>query len=153
MIWEIAIFAAQILLVIGAVVFCYITGGAPERRAAIWWGGNWLAGTLIVIFRLTSPTLQLIIDGVCATGFLPLAILDVSWLAGAVTLLSAIAFSLEAAYLLGDRKIDAFYIMANNSLTMAIALVFLASGLLHLNNWRRRGAEAPALPLSTPAHA
>jgi hypothetical protein len=139
MIWGIALFVAQLLLVLGSVAFAYITGGLPERRAAIWWGANWFAGTLIVVFRLNSPTLQLVIDGVCATGFLPLAVLDVSWLAGAVTLLSAATFTLEATYLLDDRKIDNFYIFVNNSLTLAIALVFLASGFLHRNKRRKRG--------------
>jgi hypothetical protein len=142
MIWDIVLFVAQLLLVLGSVAFAYITGGLPERRAAIWWGANWFAGTLIVVFKINSPTLQLVIDGVCATGFLPLAVLDVSLLAGAVTLLSAATFTLEAAYLLDDRKIDGFYILVNNSLTLAIALVFLASGLLHMNERRRHGGRA-----------
>jgi hypothetical protein len=124
------------------VVFAYLKGGPAERRAALWWGVNWLVGTLFVAINLNSPTLQLIIDGICATGFLPLAVLDVSWVAGAVALLSAITFTLEAAYLLDDRKIDGFYIATNNALTTAIAFVFLASGLLNHVRRRRRAAEA-----------
>jgi hypothetical protein len=144
---------AVLFIPAGCVVFAYIMGGPAERRAALWWGLNWLLGTLFVAVNLNSPTLQLIVDGICATGFLPLAVLDVSWLAGAVTLLCAMTFTLEAAYLLEDKKIDVIYMIANNCLTVATALVFLASGLLNLNNRRKRAGEAlgPGIPAPTGA--
>jgi hypothetical protein len=134
------------------VVFAFLKGGPAERRAALWWGVNWLVGTLFVAVNLNSPTLQLIVDGICATGFLPLAVLDVSWLAGAVALLSALTFTLEAAYLLDDRKIDYFYIATNNALTTAIALVFLTSGVINHVRRRKLAAGSPA-PFVSPAGA
>jgi hypothetical protein len=132
-----AIFAAQILPLLGAAVFAYATGGSGERRAAIWWGGNYIVTTIVVAAGWGSPTVQLVLDGICATGFLPLAIFYVSWWAGAVALLSAALFGLEAAYLLSDQKVDLLYMQVNNLITLATGLVFLVCGAANLHARRR----------------
>ena len=143
MLW-IFIFAAQFLLMIGAAGFAYAVGGAGERQGALWWGANYIVTTVLVATGWNSPTLQLVVDGICATGFLPLAFIYVSWWAGAIALLAAGAFSLEAAYLLQDQTVDAFYMKVNNAITLATGLVFLTSGVVNL--WvRRRKKRTPAV--------
>ncbi len=140
MLWFI-IFAVQVIVLLACLALAYYTGGPAERLAAIWWGANWAAATLLIFLNLNSPTLQLILDGICATGFLPLAFIYVNWLAGAVALLQAATFTLEAAYLLEDQKIDRFYVVVNDGITLAIALMFLAAGLANLKH-----AQKPRLP-------
>src|SRR5206468_2642817 len=131
----------QLLLVIGSAAFACAVGDEPDRRAALWLIANYVVGTTVMAAGWTSPTMNLVLDGIYATGFLPLAIIYVSWLAGALTLLAAGIFSLEAAYLLQDRLADRFYVHVNNGVTLAIAVTFVTSGVLSL---RQRRKEAVA---------
>jgi hypothetical protein len=147
---QLAIFAAQVIFLFVCVAFAYAYGGPAERRAAVWWGANWSLATAFLLFNLNSPTVQLILDGICATGFLPLAFIYVNWLAGAVALLAAVTFTLEASYLLQDQTIDLFYVVVNNSITVATALVFLVSGAANFKQARKR---PPALEAGLPATA
>ncbi|MDB5444722.1 MAG: hypothetical protein JWQ97_39 [Phenylobacterium sp.] len=150
MLW-ILIFAAQFLLMIGAAAFAYAVGGAGERQGALWWGANYIVTTILVATGWNSPTLQLVVDGICATGFLPLAFIYVSWWAGAIALLAAGAFTLEAAYLLQDQTVDAFYMKVNNAITVATGLVFLTSGVVNLWVRRRRAPPAASIDLAAAA--
>jgi len=143
MLW-ILIFAAQFLLMIGAAAFAFAMGGSAERQGALWWGLNYVVTTILVAMGWNSPTLQLVVDGICATGFLPLAVLYVSWWAGAIALLSASVFSLEALYLLQDQKVDMFYMQVNNIITIGTGLVFLACGFANLFARRRRAKASRA---------
>jgi len=131
---------AQLVLVIGSAGFAFAVGHAPERRGALWLIVNYVVDTALVAGGWKSPTLSLVLDGIYATGFLPLAIIYVSWWAGALALLAAGIFSLEAAYLMQDRAIDGLYNVINDSVTLAIALTFLACGIVSLRNRRNEAA-------------
>jgi hypothetical protein len=150
MLW-ITIFAIQFLLSVGSAAFAFTTGTRAERLAALWWGGNYIGSTVFVLAGWLTPTFQLVMDGICATGFLPFAILCVSWWAGAMTLLAAGIFSLEAFYLLRDMPVDTPYAVVNNGVVIAEALVFVAMGLVNLRTRRKGRRTQPAImPMATP---
>ena len=118
-----------------AVGFACAQGDLPERLGGIWLllnaGIHWLVQT----FLNDAASLHVIIDGVYATGLLPLAAFYVSWWIGAQTFIAAAGFSLEAYYLLNDMPIDYPFI--------AISNVLFICGLLNLaiatgaTVWRR----------------
>ena len=137
---KLVIFVAQFGLLLSSATFAFATGGQAERRGAIWFLINYLIGTGLGLVGWNSPTATLILDGVYATGLLPLAIIYVSWWVGAMALLAAAAFSLEAVYLIQDLPANAFYLLCTNGITVAIGLVFLASGAA---NWLRRRRLRP----------
>jgi hypothetical protein len=149
MLWHV-IFVAQLALMVGAAGFAFAMGGTVERLAAAWWAGNCILNTTLIAVGWDSPTVQLVLDGICATGFLPFAVIFVSWWAGALTLLAASVFTLEAIYLLQEKPADMFYAAVNNAITLATGFVFLASGLAGL--WSRRRA-AKSTPAGVPAAA
>ena len=126
------IFVGQVLLLLSFAAFAFATGGEAERRGAVWFSVNYLIGTGLGLAGWQSPTVTLVLDGVYATGLLPLAIIYVSWWVGAMTLLAAAAFSLEAAYLIQDLPTNGFYVLCTDAITAAIGLVFLGSGAA---NW------------------
>ena len=139
------IFAGQVLLLLSCAGFSFAMGGVAERRGVIWWCLNYLIGTALVLAGWKSPTGSLILDGIYATGLLPLAMIYVGWSVGALTLLAAAAFSLEAFYLIQDLPVDGFYSLWNNIIAAGTGVVFLASGL---SNWiccrRLRPTNSPA---------
>jgi hypothetical protein len=136
------IVAIEYLIVLASGIFAYRQGGLPERLGLIWWGVNIVVGVLLTTANLDTPLSHLILDGVFAIGLLPLAMIFVSYWIGAVTLISAALFGLEAVYLLNDRPIDPVYAWVNNSLLLLIPAAFLSSGFVNIY---RRSAKATAV--------
>lgn len=71
-----------------------------------------------------STTFHLAVDGIYATGLLPLAFFFVSWWIGSQTLIACAGFGLQAAYLLTDRPPDSFFVQTSNIL-FALSLLNL----------------------------
>ena len=94
-----------------------------------------------------SPTLQVLVDGVYATGLIPLAFYSVSWFIGLMALLECLAFTITAFYLIEDIPSDATSILLNNVICAAATLTLLASTVASCIYRRRlaRNVPRPAL--------
>ena len=135
-------FAAWVLLwVLLAIVcaFAFLRGGVAERTAAI---------IIILVAALSALTRfwlqmdaslvpRLIFDGIAALGFLYLAVRFGSLWIGAIMLIQAFQFSLQAYYFVLERPHDLFYVVANNVNFLGI-LACLGIGTLLA--WRNRVA-------------
>lgn len=141
---SIAAAATYYFIMCASAAFAYNEGGRGDRLGAIWYGVNIVVGAGFNLVGLASPTAHLTSDGIFAIGLLPLAVIYASYWVGAVTLIAAALFSLEALYLINEWPIDAAYAAANNALCIAIPLVLLVSGVS--NRWRRRRARAVLTP-------
>lgn len=142
--------ALYYLLAFGCAAYAWSQGDRGERLGAIWFALNMLGTLLASAAGFRSPTIHLIEDGIFAVGVLPLAIIYVSYWIGLVTFAAAALFTLEALYLINDLPIDNTYSRINNSLWLAVLLIFLISGICNQMR-RRKSAFAPKAPLASAA--
>jgi len=101
-------------------------GGQAERLGGFWLIFNIIAQLVLGGTGSISPTLQVLVDGVYATGLIPLAFYSVSWFIGLMALLECLAFTITAFYLIEDIPSDATSILLNNVICAAATLTLLA---------------------------
>lgn len=132
------LFSLENAFALMCAIFAFSQGDRGERLGAIWLALDLAGGTIINFLRIDSPALHLLEDGIFAVGLLPLAVIYVSYWIGAVTLLAAGLFALEALYLINDWPADGGYMLTNNLLWIAVPLTFLVSGFCHYVRRKRR---------------
>ena len=135
------IFVIEYALIAACTAFAYFHGGQVERMGAIWFGVNMIVSAMVGLARLGSPVVQLVQDGIFALGLLPLTMIYVSYWMGALTMIAAALFTLEAMYLLADRPADLLYVWVNNILWLLAPLVFLVCGIMSMRKNRRAARE------------
>jgi hypothetical protein len=127
------------VMALGSAAFAYVHGERGDRVGALWYSVNVIVSGIFNLVGLSSPTAHLISDGIFATGLLPLAVIYASYWVGALTLIGAGLFALEAVYLIDERAIDLAYATANNALCIAVPIVLMISGGCNLwRSWRAR---------------
>ena len=104
------------LIFLLTTAFALKAGGRAEQGGALWLFLNTAIQLVNELSGLHSTVVHLIADGVYAVGLLPAAVLYVSYWIGAQTLLSAVGFTLEAAYLLTDRPPDSLFVNLSNAI-------------------------------------
>jgi hypothetical protein len=136
------VYVGQLILLASCAAVAYAAGGVPERRGALWFAANYALGSVLLAVRWDSPTTTFVLDAIYAIGLLPLAIIYVSWWVGAMTLIAAAAFSLEAVYLIQEWPSDRLYLICTNMVAGGTASILLMSGLTNLVGRRRAQAQA-----------
>lgn len=140
------IFVAEQLLLLGFVCFAIVRGGYAERRGAAWFLGNMIVHSVLTVSGVDSPTAHLVLDGIFATGLLPLAFFHVSWWIGIVALLAGASFGLQAWYLVAEIETDITYRRINNALAVGICLTLFVSALVSTRARKKPGSTVePAL--------
>ena len=132
-------------LAVFAICGLAVRFGGPAERI----GGCWVAANVIVQIVLTggymrSPTLQLLVDGIYATGLIPLAVIYVSWFIGIMAFVVCAAFTQEAVYLLADIPFSGTSTIVNNLVCLTSTLALLASTVaswMHRRRLERSGAR------------
>jgi hypothetical protein len=120
-------------------------GGLAERIGGIWLLCNVAGQLLIAGAGNISPTLRVLVDGIYATGLIPLAFYTVSWFIGLMALLECGAFTMQAIYLIQDIPADSASSLLNNVVCAAVTLTLLASTVASCIH-RRRQAPTGAAP-------
>lgn len=122
--------AAEYAVMAASAAFAYKQGDRAEKLGAAWFALNLAVNIATSVFGLggDGPVVHLVEDGIFAVGLLPMAMIFVSYWIGLVTLIAAALFSLEALYLLNDWPTDLTYAWVNNTLWLAVPLVFLSAG-------------------------
>jgi hypothetical protein len=131
--------AVYYLITFGSAAFAFQQGERGDRLGAVWFAANVMFGGLFELFGLSSPTMHLVTDGVFATGLLPLAIIYASYWVGALCLIAAALFALEAVYLINEQVVDHTYAVANNALILSMPMVLYVSGGWNVfQRWRKQ---------------
>lgn len=132
----------------GVCAFAFWRGGQAERSAA----------SLIVLVAVASSASRLFLhpdniliarllaEGVAAMGFLILALRHGSLWIGAVMLIQAFQFSLQAFYFVTGRHHDLLYVIANNVNFLGILICLAAGVWLKVRTQDRGPAQAREAP-------
>jgi hypothetical protein len=153
------IFYALCLAQVFTAAFVLKEGGRAERIGVLWQLLNAAIQMVNELSGVHSTVVQLIADGVFAIGMLPAAIYFVSYWIGVQTLLSALQFGLEAAYLVTDRPIDFLFAYLSN-INFCLMLINLNVATV-ASMWARRPKAKKAasaastsiqIPLNAPQH-
>lgn len=134
------IYVAQWLGLLAVAALAIAKGRAPERYGATWMILNaaLVAASEFVVPRSSKAIAYLILDAVCATGFLVLAIRYLSRWLGIAMLLSALIFAMQAYYMVTERAPDLVFHALNNSVTGVIAVSLLIATVA---TWRARTTD------------
>lgn len=119
-------------------LFAFLKGGPAERIGAAVILANLLAGLATEAF-IRTQLVVLSIDGLTAVVLLVLAVRFASLWLGAVMLLYALQFGLQAFYLVMERPRDVLHVVINNVDFFSVSLCLAAGTILA---WRRRARLA-----------
>jgi hypothetical protein len=120
-------FVVANLLTFGICAAAVRYGERAERLGAFWLLANIVIQLVVAGGASISPTMRVLIDGVYATGLIPLAFFYVSWFIGLMALLECAAFTIQAFYLLQDIPSDRTLNLVSNTITAAVTVTLLAS--------------------------
>lgn len=120
-------------------------GGRPERHGGIWFLCTASFQVLITGAHIGSTTLYLLVDGIYATGLIPLAFFHVSWWIGIMAFLVCASFSLQALYMVTDTPSDVHFVWLGN-VVVAIQLVTILGATIasYVHRHRKVPAKSPA---------
>ncbi|MFC3071475.1 hypothetical protein [Phenylobacterium soli] len=126
-------------------LFALIKGGVAERMGGAAVLANFVLATANYAF-LKSQLVDLTVDGLCALFMLLLMMRFASLWLGAVMLVYAIQFGLDAFYLVTERSVsDTPHAVINNLNTFAITVALAAGTIIAM---RRRRTEASPPPFA-----
>ncbi len=135
-----AITNAMLVFTLGTCVFALVKGGTAERIGAAVILVNLLAG-VVNESRLHDQLVNLALDGLTAMALLAVAVRYASFWQGAVMLLYALLFGLDAYYFVLERPRDNLHLIVNNAIFFAVSACLGAGTALA---WRRRRRLATA---------
>jgi hypothetical protein len=119
-------------------LFAFVKGSAAERIGAAIILVNLLAG-MVNEAKFHDQLVLLAIDGLTALALLAVAVRYASFWLGAVMLLYAVQFGLDAYYIVLGQPRDLIHVMINNAIFFTVSLSLAAGTALA---WRRRGQGA-----------
>lgn len=141
-----------LLLLIFGVAVCllaFVKGRLPERVAAAIILANFVTATASYSVG-HSMLIDLMIDGITAMALLPLTIHYASFWLGAVMLIYATQFGMDAFYLVLEQRPGPWHSTINNANSFAINLA-LAWGVV--TGWTRRRSGGTPVEHMAPAQA
>lgn len=128
-------------------LFAFWKGGTAERIAAAIILTNFVVATANYA-TARSQFADLCIDAVTALSLLPITLRYTSLWLGAVMLIYALQFGLDAYYIVLERPLDPLHAWVNNANSTGVALALAVStGLV----WKRRRAAANEAALQQAA--
>lgn len=146
---ELALAEIVLAFCLCACVFAFVKGGTAERVGAAIILLNLVAG-LANEYLKQSQLITLVIDGGTAVGLLVVAMRYASPWLGAVMLLYALQFALDAYYFVLERPRDLLHVVLNNADFCGINLALFAGTLTAWLRRRRLSAAPPVLPEAAP---
>jgi hypothetical protein len=129
-----------------ACLFAFAKGGLAERIGAAVILAN-LFATMANEALYHNQIISLAIDGLTALVLLVVAVLYASFWLGAVMLLYALQFALQAYYFVLERPRDNLHVVLNNTDWFAISLCLVAGTAM---TWMSR-ERGPVGPTSSPS--
>jgi hypothetical protein len=144
-----------VLIVLGVCTLAFLRGAPPERAAAVWVLGTWLAGVAgaMIFGRTDLPLIVLVVDGVLAIALLFISIQYASlWLGGAMLVQSS-AFALHAWYLTEMPLDRNGYLLAISLLAYTVLVLLLGATLTRWVQRVRKRRETSRQPLLGAATA
>lgn len=138
------LYVIQWLCLLGVAALAIGKGGAPEKLGASWMvlNAGLVAAADFLAPHESKAVVYLILDAICATGFLVIALKYLSRWLGVAMLLSALIFSMQAYYMLFNRKPDWAYHATNNVVTGMVLLSLLIATLFAWRGQRTVGRRA-----------
>lgn len=137
--------AFGVVLILATCAYAFVKGAAPERHAAIWLLGTWMAASLaqLIVDADTLPLVVLCVDGILATALLFISIQYASLWLGSAMLVQSTTFGMHAWFLTTEQADPHGYYAAINALSFLLTLLFIGSTTSRvIKRMRRRRREA-----------
>jgi hypothetical protein len=139
------LYSIPLLLILLVCLMAFLKGSAPERFGAAIILADLVLG-MVGESITRSQMLVLVRDGLTALALLFIVLRYASWWLGAVMLLYALQFALQAYYFVLERPRDHLLVAINNADFLAVSLCLAAGTMAAWLHRRRAAAQAAASP-------
>jgi len=139
------LYSIPLLLILLVCLMAFLKGSAPERFGAAIILADLVLG-MVGESITRSQMLVLVRDGLTALALLFIVLRYASWWLGAVMLLYALQFALQAYYFVLERPRDSLLVAINNADFLAVGLCLAAGTVVAWRHRRKAAAEAAGSP-------